>query len=177
MPVNGLPNTLEFLLESILDKSSLKSWNIFDDKGLISVKLRFSTNISPCLNTQDVHEGQVDCIAGNSSTNIAFKRKTTKQTVRDRQRLEEHRQNRAVTRSQAAMKDTNVKQNDIENFRSDYCSPDNSATCISPVQVQNQNESIISPNVSHSMPLPLNPSFNPSRTKAGQFDPSYFTSL
>ena len=93
-----------------------------------------------------------------------------KKTDRDRQRLEEHRQNRAVTRSQAAMKDSNVKQNAIENFRSDDCSPDNGATCVSPVQVLSQSESIISPNVSHSMPLPCTPDYPSFKDDDDMFD-------
>ena len=99
MPVSGLPNALEFLLESILDKSGLKSWNIFDDKGFVIVKLRFSNIMPPCSN---IHEDITEISESSPFRPATFKRKSARMTERDRFRSNEHKQRRIGTRSQTA---------------------------------------------------------------------------
>ena len=42
-PVMGLPNTLEYLLETLSVKDSVRSWQIYEERnGSVTVKIRFN---------------------------------------------------------------------------------------------------------------------------------------
>ena len=74
MPVTGLPNTLEILLEALLGENSLTSWNIFNEKnGTTCVKLRFT--------------GQPLTLKSQSTVKpTSYRKVSDKQTLRNKQR-------------------------------------------------------------------------------------------
>ncbi len=101
MPVKDLPKTLEDLLETLLAKKTLASWQIYDEKsGKIVVKLRFSEACSSGGTTE--RHGQ-----------ISYKRKSQKQIVRDAQRTAKWRdnvENVRITRSMAQKQNMDIEQ-------------------------------------------------------------------
>ncbi len=87
MPEIGLPKRPSILLERRLDNNSPKGWQIYDDRGAISVKIRFRTEINNAGNIPGVK-------------NKSFKGKSNAQIKRGNKRSEDFKIQTRVTRSQ-----------------------------------------------------------------------------
>ena len=82
MPITGLPLVLENILESVLGSYELRNWNIFNEKnGNVSIKLRFWNK----------GEGQINV----QEDIVSYRRKSSSQINRDRQRAARRRRNAA----------------------------------------------------------------------------------
>ncbi len=85
MPAQGFPIILEKMLHTHLEQDMLKAWTIFqEESGNIVVKLRF----------YGTHGGQgsLNLATGDQGGELSFKRKSAKQTLRDRERARAHHQ-------------------------------------------------------------------------------------
>ena len=73
MPISGLSEVLENMLQAVLKSHNLKTWNIFNERdGTITFRLKFSSQIQ---------DNSIEPIE-----NMSFRRKTPKQVDRDRHR-------------------------------------------------------------------------------------------
>lgn len=93
MPEFGLPEGLSTLLGTLVDKNKLKGWSIYDDRGSITVKIRFHGENA---NSKNGHNG------GQHQT---FKAKSTAQSNRDYKRSNKYHSEKRVTRSQTLQKE------------------------------------------------------------------------
>ena len=103
----GRPNILDNLLNTLFDKDTLQSWNIYQEQsGHVTVKLRFKGEGGSQTGLNIGQAGQV-----------SFKRKSTQQTLRDKTRAEKHQNDKqgVVTRSKS--KKQSVESQDIEQPR------------------------------------------------------------
>ena len=84
--------SLRMLLDTLLEKETLNSWNIYEEKsGAVVVRGRFSPRHSA---------SDVDSTDANNGINIGYKRKSPAQLARDRERARTFNERR-MTRSQA----------------------------------------------------------------------------
>ena len=101
--------SLRMLLDTLLEKETLNSWNIYEEKsGAVVVRVRFS----PRHSASDV--GSTDA---NNGINIGYKRKSPAQLARDRERARTFNERR-MTRSQARGND-DAGVPDVEKERCD----------------------------------------------------------
>lgn len=85
MPVSGLPGNLELMLGTVVEKCIVKNWQIYEEKGGISFKIKFTNADSNELLTE--HK------------NVCYMRKPTSKSNRDHRRAEQFNAPRRVTRS------------------------------------------------------------------------------
>lgn len=100
MPVTGLHKNLEILLEAVISKSTLKSWQVYDERGGVTFKIRF--------------EG-VDNGRDSPKISACFSKKPPAKTKRDRLRSQISSNEGRMTRSKA--KEDIADKSDIEILR------------------------------------------------------------
>ncbi len=77
-----LPNVLQSVLGTIMEKSNLNSWNIYEERdGSVCCKLKFVCHDGPVNNSNQQH--------------IGYRRRTEKQKLRDNQRSRSYQQRQA----------------------------------------------------------------------------------
>ena len=101
MPVTGIPKSLEILLEATLLSATLISWQIYDEKGGVTFKLRFT----------GVDNGSDSPIAST-----CYVKKPPAKIKRDKLRSKPHNNEVRITRSKAKQ-DQIVDKSDIEIVR------------------------------------------------------------
>ncbi len=85
MPAQGFPIILEKMLHTLLEQDMLKAWTIFQEQsGNIVVKLRFY-GTHGC-------QGSLNLATGDQGGERSFKKKSAKQTLRERERARAHHQ-------------------------------------------------------------------------------------
>ena len=99
MPAIGLPDNLQLMLDTILEHRSLKSWQIYEERGGMTVKIRFS----PSARGQDgsVPEQGMKC---------AYTKKSPSHMRRDKNRISAFNEHRRVTRSMDKNDDSSVEK-------------------------------------------------------------------
>ena len=101
--------SLRMLLDTLLEKETLNSWNIYEEKsGAVVVRVRFSPRHSV---------SNVSSTDANNGLNIGYKRKSPAQLARDRERARTFNERR-MTRSQARGND-DAGVPDVEKERCD----------------------------------------------------------
>ncbi len=95
MPVSGLPGSLELLLGTVLERFTVKTWQIYDEKGGISFKIKF-TNMDK--------EG-----LPSGLQNACYTKKSASKQTRDQNRHKQYEMNKRVTRSQARGNDSSIE--------------------------------------------------------------------
>ncbi len=83
MPVDGLPRTLETILNTLLQDNTLSSFKIQGKGKQTCVVLR----LSPPAHPKDAEQGQ----SSSHSDTAVYRRKCPSQVARDRRRAEQHR--------------------------------------------------------------------------------------
>ena len=81
MPVSGLPSSLEDLLGTVIQKSTVKSWQIYSEKDGVTFRIKFSNT-----------ENGAQAVDGN----IAYVKKPPSKLTRDKERVSQR-----ITRSKA----------------------------------------------------------------------------
>lgn len=90
MPVSGLPVNLDVLLGTVTERFSVKSWQVYEEKGGISFKIKFDSS-----DNSDLPHNQ---------KNASYIRKPTAKCERDRKRSKEfNANNQRVTRSKTLL--------------------------------------------------------------------------
>ncbi len=111
MPVAGLPNVLENMVMSVLKTHCLKTWNLFhEENGNLTFRLKF----------EQIEESPVEQHSEVSGTEnhrtISFKKKNTKQILRDNARSRKRRRIRQSVSSIESYREQNTEnQSDILN--------------------------------------------------------------
>ena len=82
MPASDLPLNLRMLLDSITDNNMLRSWQIYNERNGITVKLRFN---SPA----ETQQGEAQQGVGASGGHLSFVRKSPSQQRRDNGRKQQ----------------------------------------------------------------------------------------
>ena len=104
LPAMEMYGSLKMLLDTLMDKQALSSWQIYEEKnGSVVVKIRFAAR--HCNATVTGATTSEDKI-------IAYKRKSPAQIRRDNARSKQHYERR-VTQSQTVRTDNNVVPQDI----------------------------------------------------------------
>ena len=100
MPVSDLPLNLRLLLDTIADNNMLRSWQIYNEKDGVTVKLRFN-------NGTGAKEGEAQ--QGNATGGqLSYVRKSPSQQRRDSNRYQQ-RQTMTTRSQKARTTDTSVE--------------------------------------------------------------------
>ena len=91
MPEIGLPKGLSTLIGTLVENNYVKGWSIYDDKGVITVKIRFDS--------EESNGGT------NSVKSQSFKPKSNAHLKRDNRRSKDYHASKRITRSQTLHKD------------------------------------------------------------------------
>ena len=102
MPASGIPQNLQLILETLLDKCKLRSWQVQSDKQGCYIRIRFT---SP----ESVQDEGLNNITGS------YVKKTPSQLKRDRNRSTQHVSDKRLTRAEARRQEG---EHDIEIARS-----------------------------------------------------------
>ncbi len=134
MPAAGFPNNLQLLLDTMMEHRSIKSWQIYDERGGMTVKIRFAPSESE-------HDNN-DCVNGYS---CAYTKKSVSKMKRDKTRMDNFTSPR-TTRSMTKRNETSV-----EKPRNDESGELNNVAIFSPDHV----DPLPPPNNNNSMDLSL----------------------
>ena len=108
MPNTGLPVNLQALLDTLVGHNTVKSWQIYDDNGNVTVKIRFS------------HGGHLPTNGQSTVTTSSYIRKPKSKMDRDQKRASTYMENRRITRSQTMKRDYNNCEPERPRNLSDY---------------------------------------------------------
>ena len=150
--------SLKILLDTLLDKESLNSWQIYEEKnGSVVVRIRFAARHCKAIVTGATNITDEENI-------IAYKRKSSAQIRRDNERAKQHHERR-ITRSQTLNVVDNIVPRDISEPEF-VCSSDNdlfsdtrNPGLVSPVPCAVEPISALDPLVSPNEP-PIGPEWS-----------------